>query len=57
MDTVAEPTLFKKGAEASLYLAEWHGRKVVIKVRIPKNIVQKRWISRFEVTEQCMSRS
>jgi len=36
MDTVAEPTLFKKGAEASLYLADWHGRKVVIKVRIPK---------------------
>src|SRR5208282_5229803 len=28
--------LFKKGAEASLYLADWHGRKVVIKVRIPK---------------------
>ena len=36
MDTVAEQTLFKKGAEASLYLADWHGRKVVIKVRIPK---------------------
>ena len=29
-------TLFKKGAEASLYLADWHGKKVVIKVRIPK---------------------
>ena len=26
----------KKGAEASLYLAEWHGLKVVVKVRIPK---------------------
>lgn len=36
MDTVVEQTLFKKGAEASLYLADWHGRKVVIKVRIPK---------------------
>ena len=36
MDTVAEQTLFKKGAEASLYLADWHCRKVVIKVRIPK---------------------
>ena len=36
MDTVAEQTLFKKGAEASLYLADWHGRKVVVKVRIPK---------------------
>jgi len=28
--------LFKKGAEASLYVADWHGRKVVIKMRIPK---------------------
>ena len=36
MDTVAELTLFKKGAEASLYLTEWHGKKVIIKVRIPK---------------------
>ncbi len=36
MDTVAEQTPFKKGAEASLFLADWHGRKVVIKVRIPK---------------------
>ncbi len=36
MDTVAEQTLFKKGAEASLYLADWHERKVVIKVRAPK---------------------
>ena len=36
MDTVAEPVLLKKGAEASLYVADWHGRKIVIKVRIPK---------------------
>jgi TP53 regulating kinase-like protein len=36
MGTVAEKSLLKKGAEASLYLAKWHGRKVVIKVRIPK---------------------
>ena len=36
MDTVAEKTLFKKGAEASLYFAIWHGRKVIIKVRVPK---------------------
>ena len=57
MDTVAEQTLFKKGAEASLYLADWHERKVVVKVRIPKSTVQKRWISRFEVTAQYMSRN
>jgi TP53 regulating kinase-like protein len=36
MDTLAEPTLLKKGAEASLYLAYWYERKAVIKVRIPK---------------------
>ncbi len=36
MDTVAQQMLFKKGAEASLYLANWQGRKVVVKVRVPK---------------------
>ncbi|MGA3059455.1 MAG: KEOPS complex kinase/ATPase Bud32 [Candidatus Bathyarchaeia archaeon] len=36
MDTIAEQTLFKKGAEASLYVTNWHGRKAVVKIRIPK---------------------
>jgi TP53 regulating kinase-like protein len=36
MDEVARRKLLKKGAEASLYLADWHGRKVVIKARFPK---------------------
>ena len=36
MDTVTQPVLFKKGAEASLYLADWHERKAIIKTRIPK---------------------
>ncbi len=36
MDKLAEQTLFKKGAEASLYLTDWHERKVIVKVRIPK---------------------
>jgi TP53 regulating kinase-like protein len=36
MDTLAASSLMKKGAEASLYLAEWHGRRVVVKARIPK---------------------
>jgi TP53 regulating kinase-like protein len=36
MDTIAKKTLLKKGAEASLYIAQWHGLKVVIKVRTPK---------------------
>ncbi len=36
IDKIPQARLFKKGAEASLFLAEWHGRKAVIKVRIPK---------------------
>lgn len=28
--------LIKKGAEASLYLAEWHDKKVIMKERLPK---------------------
>jgi len=28
--------LFKKGAEANLYLEEWHDRKVIMKRRLPK---------------------
>jgi TP53 regulating kinase and related kinases len=30
------PALMKKGAEANLYLADWHGRKAVLKKRLPK---------------------
>jgi TP53 regulating kinase-like protein len=36
MGEVASQKLLKKGAEASLYLADWHGKKVVIKARFPK---------------------
>lgn len=36
MDKVSELVLLKKGAEASLFVGEWHGRKVVHKVRAPK---------------------
>jgi TP53 regulating kinase-like protein len=36
MDKVDSQTLLKKGAEASLFLASWHGRRVVVKVRFPK---------------------
>jgi TP53 regulating kinase-like protein len=36
MGRVANRALMKKGAEASLFLADWHERKVVIKVRLPK---------------------
>jgi TP53 regulating kinase-like protein len=36
MDKIDSQTLLKKGAEASLFLANWHGRKVIVKVRFPK---------------------
>lgn len=36
MDKVKPPLLVKKGAEANLYLAEWHSRKVIMKKRLPK---------------------
>jgi TP53 regulating kinase-like protein len=36
MDKVGEHVLLKKGAEASLYVLDWHGRKAVVKMRIPK---------------------
>ena len=36
MDKVTTPMLLKKGAEASLYLTDWHGKKVVMKKRLPK---------------------
>jgi TP53 regulating kinase-like protein len=32
----AEKMLIKKGAEASLYLEEWHNHKVIMKRRLPK---------------------
>jgi TP53 regulating kinase-like protein len=36
IDKTPNAKLLKKGAEASLFLTEWHGRKAIIKVRIPK---------------------
>jgi len=36
MDKVDAQTLLKKGAEASLFLKSWHGRKVIVKARFPK---------------------
>jgi TP53 regulating kinase-like protein len=36
MGEVGSRTLLKKGAEASLFLTSWHGRKVIIKARFPK---------------------
>ena len=36
MAEVDSQKLLKKGAEASLFLADWHGRKVIIKARLPK---------------------
>ncbi|MDR0461630.1 MAG: Kae1-associated serine/threonine protein kinase [Nitrososphaerota archaeon] len=31
-----QPILLKKGAEASLYVSNWHGRKALVKIRMPK---------------------
>ncbi len=36
MDKLTPSVLIKKGAEASLYLSQWHNRKVITKTRIPK---------------------
>lgn len=36
MGKVTGQTLLKKGAEASLFVADWNGRRVVIKTRLPK---------------------
>ncbi len=36
IDKIDTAKLLKKGAEASLFLANWHKRKAIIKVRIPK---------------------
>jgi TP53 regulating kinase-like protein len=36
VDAVKSPVLLKKGAEANLYLADWHGRKAVFKKRVVK---------------------
>jgi len=36
MDKVDSQKLLKKGAEASLFQASWHGRNVIIKARLPK---------------------
>jgi len=36
MDKLKQPILLKKGAEASLYLTDWYGKKAITKIRIPK---------------------
>jgi len=35
-ENLESPLLFGKGAEASLYLGNWHGRRVIVKTRLPK---------------------
>jgi len=36
VDTLKQLRLIKRGAEASLYLADWHDRRVIMKKRLPK---------------------
>lgn len=40
MDAMKSPVLIKKGAEANLYLTNWHGRTVILKKRLPKKYRQ-----------------
>ena len=42
IDKVSSTKLLKKGAEASLFLAEWHGRKAIIKYGCPNGTAPKR---------------
>lgn len=42
MDKVNLMGLLKKGAEADLYAMNWHGRKAVLKMRMPKQYRSKR---------------
>jgi TP53 regulating kinase-like protein len=39
---VRSPVLIKKGAEANLYLADWHGRRAVMKQRVRKEYRPKK---------------
>ncbi len=36
MGEAAMRTLFKKGAEASLFVDDWYGKRILVKVRLPK---------------------
>ena len=36
IDKINDAKLLKKGAEASLFVTDWYGRKAIIKVRLPK---------------------
>ena len=57
IDKTPQTRLIKKGAEASLFLTEWHNRKAIIKVRIPKRTDPKLWTSKSAVTARSMSPS
>ncbi len=42
MVEVTETILLRKGAEASLHVASWNGKKVVLKIRFPKRYRHKK---------------
>ncbi|MCW4045994.1 MAG: Kae1-associated kinase Bud32 [Candidatus Bathyarchaeota archaeon] len=55
MAEVTSGTLLKKGAEASLFLTEWHGRRVIVKVRLPKKYRPTEldeWIRRYRTAHE-----
>lgn len=55
MDNMNSSTLLKKGAEASLYLADWHGRRVIIKARLPKKYRPAERTGKFAITGPSMN--
>jgi len=49
IDKLDRIVLLKKGAEASLFFTQWHGRKAIMKVRFPKNYRPKSLDERIRV--------
>jgi TP53 regulating kinase-like protein len=49
VDEMKPMRLLKKGAEANLYVADWHGRRVVFKKRLPKKYRQTKLDAQIRV--------
>ncbi len=55
---ISHKALMKKGAEASLFLADWHGTKSSHKGTSAQKVPpSQRWMSRFAATAPCTSPS
>jgi TP53 regulating kinase-like protein len=49
LDEMKPMRLLKKGAEANLYLGDWHGRRAVFKKRLPKKYRQRKLDAQIRV--------